>query len=481
MVDFKLSNPELFDMPAGPVGFLFGAEYREESFKDDRDPRLDGTITFTYPRDGTTYPYVSDVVNSSPSSDSNGSRDTMSAFFELAIPVFNNFDLQAALRYEDASDYGSTTVGKLAFGWRVFEPLLIRGSWSEAFRAPNLVTVFEGLVVRSNSGLTDYVCRYAEEQWNVGRSPDDPRWDEAADELACSGSVQRRAEGADDLVPEESTNTSVGLVWEPTENLMFTVDFWEIEKTGTIGLFGERNHSLLDLLLRIEGGPSECVGNPLQGHADPDPDHVEYYDYAGICAVGDWVYTNDTYRNLDTRIVKGHDIGIFYSKDTDYGTWDLTIRGSFYDRYAQKPGPASQALIDASESGVFPAGFPIPRGFGDLLRQDGNQTTKYNASLRWRRDNVGAGLSAYYLSDFVETGPGIRQGQKWVIPSMTTYNGYFDYFVDLFNTETRVRFGVNNLLDERAPLADEVYGFFPDAHRDYGRYYYVDIRMELDF
>ncbi|MCW8926454.1 MAG: TonB-dependent receptor plug domain-containing protein, partial [Xanthomonadales bacterium] len=32
MVDFKLSNPELFNMWAGPVGFLFGAEYREESF-----------------------------------------------------------------------------------------------------------------------------------------------------------------------------------------------------------------------------------------------------------------------------------------------------------------------------------------------------------------------------------------------------------------------------------------------------------------
>ena len=47
MVDFKISKAELFDMPAGPVGFLFGAEYREESFVDDRDPRLDGTITYT--------------------------------------------------------------------------------------------------------------------------------------------------------------------------------------------------------------------------------------------------------------------------------------------------------------------------------------------------------------------------------------------------------------------------------------------------
>jgi outer membrane receptor protein involved in Fe transport len=92
---------------------------------------------------------------------------------------------------------------------------------------------------------------------------------------------------------------------------------------------------------------------------------------------------------------------------------------------------------------------------------------------------VGAGLSAYYLGDFVDTGVGIRGGQKWVVPSMTTYNGYFDYFADLFNTETRFRFGINNLTDQRAPFADGYYGYFEDAHRDLGRYYYVDVRMSL--
>ena len=41
MVDFKISNPELFNLPAGPVGLLLGVEYREESYSDDRDPRLE--------------------------------------------------------------------------------------------------------------------------------------------------------------------------------------------------------------------------------------------------------------------------------------------------------------------------------------------------------------------------------------------------------------------------------------------------------
>jgi iron complex outermembrane receptor protein len=213
MVDFKLSKAELFDLPAGPVAFLIGAEYREESFVDNRDDRLDGTIQFT-DVDGDTFPYVSDVAQSSPSSDSSGERDVTSLFVEFAVPVFNNFDLQAALRYEDLSDVGDTTVSKLAFGWRPIEQLLFRGSWSEAFRAPNLITVNEGLVVRLN-GRTSYVCRYAEEMWEAARDPDDLDYTEAADALDCSTSTQRRASGSDQLVSEESTNTSVEMMSPP--------------------------------------------------------------------------------------------------------------------------------------------------------------------------------------------------------------------------------------------------------------------------
>ena len=479
MVDFKLSKADLFDLPAGPVGFLLGAEFRQESFLDNRDDRLDGTIQFT-DVDGDTFPYVSDVAQSSPSSDSSGDRDVISLFAEFAVPVFNNFDVQAAVRYEDLSDVGDTTVGKLAFGWRPIEQLLFRGSWSEAFRAPNLVTVNEGLVVRLNS-RTNYVCRYAVDTWEAAHEGL-PDFDAAEEELVCSTSTQRRAEGAEDLVSEESTNTSVGLVWEPIENLTLTVDFWTIEKEDSIGLFGEANHSLLDALLHIENGLSGCdsfAGNPRVGYLDVDAEDVQYYTVAGICPVGAMEYINDRYANLDTRTVEGHDIGLFYSTEGKSGSWDVSLRGTFYDKYEQIAGPATQALMDAGESGVFPETFPIPTGFGDLMRQDGNQETKYNASLSWRKGDFGARLSYYYLSDFYQSSLGEQDEQRWVIPSMTTYNASFDYGTDLFDTDMRFRVGINNVSDERAPLADKYYSYWADAHRDLGRYYYVDIRMSL--
>jgi iron complex outermembrane receptor protein len=473
LADFKVSTNELFNLPAGPVGFVAGTEWRKESYNDDRDPRLDGTITFTN-RNGDTFPYISDVMNSSPSSDSSGSRSTTSLYAEFAVPVFENFDLQIAGRYEHASDYGSATVPKIAFGWRIFEPLLIRGSWSKAFRAPNLITVNESLVVRTNT-IENQVCAYAEIYGGEG----------AVDELVCSGGVQRRAEGNLNLDPEKSTNSSLGMVWTPIDELMITLDFWKIKKKDTIGLFGEQNATLLDLLLRLEAGTSNCdsvIGNPAVGYGAVDPEDVPYYLAAGLCPIGQTVYVEDNYQNLDTRTIAGHDIGIYYSLDTGWGSWDFTARGTFYDKYEQTAGGASALLIQAGQEGILPPGF-YPEGFADLIRQNGNQANKYNFSLNWRKNDWGANLSAFYLSSFIDTDLTLIPGEscidvcRYVIPSMTTFNASLDYRFDLWKSKTRLRLGINNFTDERAPLADDYFGYFADAHSDLGRYYYIDLRM----
>ena len=468
MVDFKITKDDLFSLPAGPVGFLLGAEYRKESFRDDRDPRLDGTIRFV-DNEGDTYPFVSDVANSSPTGDSHGSRNVTSLFTEFAVPVLDNLDLQLALRYEDLSDVGSTTVGKVAFGWRVFEPLLIRGSWSEAFRAPNLITINEELVVRTNT-IDDYACQYAAQN---GGDPDE-------NILDCRNGVQRRAQGSKDLKPEKSDNTSIGLVWTPTENLTLTLDFWEIEKKDTIGLFGEENHTMLDLLSRIEAGVGNCanVGNPAVGRLPATDEEAAVYLAAGLCPGGLIEYIDDKYANLDTRIVKGHDIGVYYDIDTSYGEFNFRTVGTFYDKYDQEPGGAALVLLDAQNAGILPASYPV-RGFDDLLKQDGNQTTKYNASLNWRKDAFGINLSAFYLGRFYQSSLTLDDGTRWIIPSMTTFNSSFDYRFDVWESNTRVRLGINNLTNERAPLADRYFGYFSDAHRDLGRYYYVDVRMSF--
>ena len=66
------------------VGVAFGAEWRRETLKDDRDPRFDGTITYTNPMNGAI---TSDVLGASPSGDNSGDRDVGSLYAEFAIPL----------------------------------------------------------------------------------------------------------------------------------------------------------------------------------------------------------------------------------------------------------------------------------------------------------------------------------------------------------------------------------------------------------
>lgn len=468
MLDFKLSKVDFFELPAGPVGILAGIELREESFLDDRDPRLDGTINFV-DNSGATYPFVSDVVNSSPTADSSGVRDVTSLFGELQVPVFDSLDVQLALRYENFSDVGDSTVGKFALGWRPIEPLLIRASISEAFRVPNLVTVNESGVARSNT-RNDYVCFFADPDENV---------------LDCRDSVQRTAAGSRQLVAEESTNTSIGVVFDPFEGLTLTLDFWEIEKDNTIGLFGEENHTTLDLLLRLQEGTANCAavqGNPATVREDPaglDPVDQQIYLDAGICPAGKLIRVDDAYANLDTRTVRGYDVGAYYNFDTSFGNFDIRYVASFLDEYTQTPGGAASALLTAKENGTIPPNIPVT-GFASLIRQDGNAESKHTLRASWSGGAFGAAISGVRLDDFVQTSLTLGDGTEYVIPSMTTWNASVDYQFESFgSTDTTLRFGINNITDERAPLADDSFGYFADMHQDLGLSYYVDVNLQF--
>ena len=465
MWDAKVSNAELFQMPAGPAGFVAGYEYRKEEYVDDRDPRLDGTINFT-DFEGDTYPLTSDVVNSSPTPDGAGSRTTNSLFAEFQLPLHETLDVQVAYRFEDFDDIGSTGVGKVAFGLRPLEKLLFRGSWSEAFRAPNLITINEAFVARSNT-LNDWVCFYGEDQGTLDED--------------CDYGIQRQATGSKSLKSEESTNTSFGFVLEPVEGLMITADYWTIEKDGTIGLFGEENHILYDLVLRLQAGMGNCAsvqGNPavVRLPADPtDTDLIDGYMAAGLCPVGEVDFVSDNYTNLDTRRLEGYDIGLYYMFETNIGMFDLRYNGSFYETFEQTASGELSTTVLAAQDADPTIVYPLI-GLGDLLGINGNQENRHSASIAWQKNDWAASVQGFRISSFDQI---LSNGDAFPIPSMTTYNAKFDYGFEIGETDMRVRLGINNFTDERAPIADASYGFFQDAHRDWGRSYYVDLMIRL--
>src|SRR5690606_29781600 len=124
--DFHVSRPDIYTLPAGDVGLAAGVEARRESFAEDRDDRLDGTITFT----DLAIPVVSP---------------------EMTIPFVKSIDMQVAGRLEDYSLFGLVGAPKVALAYRPNDWLMFRTAWSKGFRAPNLTQLHQPDFQRSNS------------------------------------------------------------------------------------------------------------------------------------------------------------------------------------------------------------------------------------------------------------------------------------------------------------------------------------------
>ncbi len=484
--DIKMTNDSVFSMPAGDVGMLVGAEVRKETMDDARDPRINGTIVYSTPPQAAnqaTFPYISDIVNSSPSPNTYGERVVTSLFTELQIPLASNLDSQLAVRAENSDDYGSNVVGKFAMGWEPTSWGKLRASTSTSFRAPNLITVNEGLVVRNNS-QEDALLTAA-----------------LGEEYPSVYSIQRVAQGNENLEAEEATNTSVGFVFTPGDNLVVTVDKWEIATENTVGLFGERNHILLDTLIRSRGGVNECVGNPnvIRGDfiEDNDPESDTYnanWD-PNLCKAGNVVRVNDTYLNLDNRTLKGTDYAVEYSVDTDAGSFSAKFMRVQFDEFLQEASGPMAELVAASGAGGPLEGLISASGFGDLLGTFDKRAypeVKDSVRLAWKHKGFDAYLSGTKVGSFEELGvtnnakrsdgtyacsgttsySGGTCGQYWTVESMLTLNLTLGY---KFKNGLRVRGQIRNLEDQRAPLADEyTWGFVGDVHSDYGRSYSLE-------
>src|SRR5690606_12966083 len=72
------------------------------------------------------------------SPDQAGSWDQTSyaVYGDLEIPLTQRWTLGSALRFEDYSEFGSKTTGKLSTRFEVLPQLALRGSYSTGFRAP---------------------------------------------------------------------------------------------------------------------------------------------------------------------------------------------------------------------------------------------------------------------------------------------------------------------------------------------------------
>lgn len=469
MADFRVSRGDLFSLPGGPVGVALGLEARHETQKDDRDANLDGTNTFVDMVTGAVNP--SNVSAVSPNPDTSGSRDVFSAYVEFAVPLVSpemnipgvyQLDVQLAGRYEHYSDFGSVAKPKIAVAWDLIPGVRVRGSYSQGFRAPNLEQTNATQYGRLASGV-DYVR--CEADLRAGRITN------FAQCAQNTSSASLLVAGNPDLEPEESANSSYGLVFQPDflpeslGSLTITVDRWRIEQEKIVGLLGAQTALALDYLNRVQGG-----SNPLVNRRAATPEDILLFQGTGLEAVGEVVSINDRFINLQPQTVSGMDFGVNWTKRrTAYGTFIVNLNASKLEKFTRDPGDIVNELFEARANGTINAGTTLPDP-SQLIGQNGRPEWRLNSSLTWRKGPWRAGASSQYVSGFEQASLLGTSGLPFQVEGRQTYNAYVDYE---FPSDTRLRIGARDLTDRGPPLADN--GFRGTVHSPWGRYWYVNV------
>jgi iron complex outermembrane recepter protein len=405
-----------------PLSLATGAEYRRENYAIEAgDP-----VSYTYGRTnnpaiqifnqngGFAAPGIQGFPGFSPNEEVDDGRSNYALYLDAETRFGGKFLVAGAVRFEDYSDFGNTTTGKLSLRYDFTDAFAVRGTVSTGFRAPGVQQLF-----------------YSQRSTNI-----DPSTGLLADTLtARQDSAVTRAFGIDPLKEEESKSASLGFSYRPNDNFSLTVDLFRIDIDDRI-IFSSNiaPETIGTDSLPCNGTNSNC---PIRAILAP----------FGVAQAQ--FFTNA----IDTRTT-GLDIVGEFSTEAVGGTLDLTAllhwnKTEVKDRRSQSPILSPEQLFDDSQV---------------TLVEEGQPGTKHVFQAVWSRGKWDWTLRANYYGEVAGEGftPGFKQ----------TWDGatLFDASVGIDITDKlRLQLGGNNIFDTYPDKWDPVNAFpFPQLGFTYG-------------
>ena len=436
---------ELFDLPGGAAAFSFGLEHRNESGFDDPDGLINSGDTTGNARTATSGGYKLDE-----------------AYVELALPVLSGvtgaqlLDFNLASRYSDYSNFGDTVNSKFGFRWKPVDSLLIRGNWSEGFRAPSISELY--------SGVSDTFEQVADPcAGSVEGSPNTniPAGCAGIPAYAQANSQIRTTEGGNafTLKPEQSVSKTLGFVYSPNwaTGLDISVDWWNIKIEDAI--YAQTAQEMLDTCYRFNvQNVCDLIQRDTTG------------TISNMLAVPN---------NVQTIEVEGYDVTLGYRlPDTSFGSfgfiWDSTYMTSY-----------------TVEDPVTQGGNRVGNYRGSSAR-DNYWRIRSNLLTTWQLGDIGATVGLRYFSHQEEDCTGANfanpanlalicsdSGRRTSagaapqnrIPSVT-YTDVSFYVNTAWNG--KVTLGVNNAFDRDPPFSATTFAnSFDPQYEVPGRFIYM--------
>ncbi|MGP1831886.1 TonB-dependent receptor plug domain-containing protein [Shewanella frigidimarina] len=393
---------DAFELPGGAVAHYVGMEYFDQQFSEVYDAQSEAGL-----------------VGGSAGNSAGGDRQVWAMFYEAVLPLTDDIELNLAARYDDYSDFGDNVAPKASVRWQALENVVVRASYSEAFRAPSLDQLYAATTFSADDG-TDYpFCQSAD----------------ISDADCSEKQYDTYIRANDGLGPETSQYVNLGVAWDIVDDIGIKVDYFNLNIDDVIS-----RRTITNVMRGVAAGT--LVENETF-YVNRAPNGVDG-------SLGRALEVGTGYGNGDKLEITGIDVALNAKFETSIGDIGFNWNNSFVLDYIQEVEGGSEAVDIA--------------GWNGSPDYKSNFTTNYSMGdhrLSW---NMSYTASTYEDDD---TG----HLDSWLIHNLS-------YVYDAGNYGSLL-LGINNLTDEDPVLSSVGTFDNADLYNNYGREYRASYTLKF--